>query len=126
MHTVVIAKETFFSLADDVDFGCRESNQVRKPAMPLASMKDLLGAARSGGYALCYCESWNLESFQAVVEAAEQTRSPIIAGFNGGFLKHASRAKPERLAYYAALGSALKASSAPAAYILNETDDLTQ
>src|SRR3974390_1880967 len=126
MHTVVIAKETFFSLADDVDFGCRESNQVRKPAMPLASMKDLLGAAQAGGYAVCYCESWNLESFQAVVEAAEEMGSPIIAGFNGGFLRHRSRLKPEKLIYYAAIRSALQESSAPIAFLLNETDDFEQ
>ena len=64
--------------------------------MPLAPLRDLLAAARTAGYALCYCESWNLESFQAVVEAAEELQSPVIAGFNGGFLKHASRRKPER------------------------------
>ena len=39
--------------------------------MPLASMQALLVAARAGGYAICYCESWNLESFQAVVAAAD-------------------------------------------------------
>jgi fructose-bisphosphate aldolase, class II len=94
--------------------------------MPLASMKDLLAAARAEGYALCYCESWNLESFQAVVEAAEDRQSPIIAGFNGGFLKHRTRPKPERLSYYAGLRRALVESSAPVAFILNETDDLAQ
>jgi ketose-bisphosphate aldolase len=94
--------------------------------MALAAMNDLLGAARAGGYAVCYCESWSLESFQAVVEAAEEMRSPIIAGFNGGFLRHVSRPKPERLSYYAGLRVALEESSAPAAFILNETDDLAQ
>ena len=39
-----------------------------------------------GGYAVGYFESWNIESLQGVIDAAEQTRSPIIAGFNGGFL----------------------------------------
>ena len=34
--------------------------------MPLASLKQLLADAESGGYAVCYCESWNLESLQAV------------------------------------------------------------
>jgi len=94
--------------------------------MPLASMTDLLAAARSGGYALCYCESWNLESLQAVVEAAEQLGSPTIAGFNGGFLRHSSRSKPERLAFYGALSRALEASAVPVAFLLNETDDLAQ
>ncbi|HXP63618.1 MAG TPA: class II fructose-bisphosphate aldolase [Dongiaceae bacterium] len=94
--------------------------------MPLVSMSGLLADARAGGYALCYCESWNLESLQAVVEGAEAMRSPIIAGFNGGFLRHASRARPERLAYYGALSAALAASAVPTAFLLNETDDLAQ
>src|SRR5690242_1662201 len=94
--------------------------------MALVSMADLLGAARAGGYAVCYCESWNLESFQAVIETAEEVHSPIIAGFNGGFLGHASRSKPERLSYYAGLRLALEQSSTPVAFILNETDDFAQ
>jgi fructose-bisphosphate aldolase, class II len=89
-------------------------------------MNEMLAQARAGGYAVCYCESWNLESLQAVVEAAEEMASPIIAGFNGGFLRHASRAKPERLAYYAALATALQESPVPVAFILNETDDVAQ
>jgi ketose-bisphosphate aldolase len=89
-------------------------------------MSDLLGEAQAGGYAVCYCESWNLESFQAVVEAAEEMGSPIIAGFNGGFLRHRSRLKPEKLIYYAAIRSALQESSAPIAFLLNETDDFEQ
>ena len=34
-------------------------------------MKEMLEDARRRGYAACYCEAWNLESLQAVVEAAE-------------------------------------------------------
>ena len=94
--------------------------------MPLVSMNSLLAAAKSEGYAVCYCESWNLESFQAVLEAAEEFGAPIITGFNGGFLKHSGRTKPDRLAYYAGLRVALEHSSIPAAFILNETDDLAQ
>ncbi len=94
--------------------------------MPLVSMSGLLADARAGGYAVCYCESWNLESLQAVVEGAEAMSSPVIAGFNGGFLRHPSRARPERLAYYGALSAALAASAVPTAFILNETDDLAQ
>src|ERR1039458_9478393 len=86
-------------------------------AMPLVSMIGLLADARAGGYALCYCESWNLESLQAVVEGPEAMSSPIIAGFNGGFLRHPSRTRPERLAYYGALSAALAASAVPTAFI---------
>lgn len=94
--------------------------------MPLVSMVELLAAARRGGYAICYCESWSLESFQAVVESAEELRSPIIVGFNGGFLMHPSRPKPENLAFYAGLAFALHKAAVPAAFILNETDSLEQ
>jgi len=67
-----------------------------------------------------------MESLQAVIEAAEELRSPIIAGFNGGFLMHAQRAKPASLAYYAGHVLALYRTSAPVAFLLNETDSLSQ
>ena len=94
--------------------------------MPLHSMTGLLLDARRRNYAVCYCESWNIESFEGVLEAAEETDSPIIAGFNGGFLMHPQRIKPANLALYAGLGQALSAVSVPVAFLLNETDDLAQ
>ena len=94
--------------------------------MPLESMTELLLDARRRNYAVCYCESWNVESFEGVLEAAEETDSPIIAGFNGGFLMHPDRTRPENLALYAGLGQALAAVTVPAAFLLNETDDLAQ
>jgi ketose-bisphosphate aldolase len=94
--------------------------------MPLVSMVQLLADARRDGYAVCYCESWNLESLQAVLEAAEEVQSPIIAGFNGGFLMHPSRRRPENLAFYAGMGLAVRQSSVPVAFLLNETDGLSQ
>ena len=89
-------------------------------------MTRLLADATAGGYAVCYCESWNLESLQAVVEAAEEVRSPIIAGFSGGFLMHPGRSKPANLAYYAGMALALRKASVPVAFLLNETDSLSQ
>ena len=94
--------------------------------MPLVSMSRLLADAASGGYAVCYCEAWNLESLRAVVQAAEVTHSPIIAGFNGGFLMHPGRAMPEKLAYYAGVGMALHKATVPVAFLLNETDSIGQ
>jgi ketose-bisphosphate aldolase len=94
--------------------------------MPLVSMNELLAGAKAGDYAVCYCESWNLESLQAVLEAAEELKSPIVAGFNGGFLVHPERARPERLVFYSSLVAAVKAASVPVAFLLNETDDLAQ
>ncbi len=95
-------------------------------SMPLVPMSQLLADAARGGYAICYCEAWSLESFQAVVEAAEELRSPVIAGFNGGFLMRSSGARPSNLAYYAGLGLALRCAAVPTAFILNETDNLEQ
>src|SRR5271169_4538235 len=94
--------------------------------MALVSMVKLLDDARLNHYAVCYCESWNLESFVAVAEAAEELGAPIITGFNGGFLSHPKRSKPEDLAYYAGIGLPLAHSRVRAAFLLNETDDLGQ
>jgi ketose-bisphosphate aldolase len=89
-------------------------------------MAKLLADAKRDGYAVCYCESWSLESFQAVVEAAEEEDSPIIAGFNGGFLMHSGRKHSENLAYYAGLGLTLENARVPAALILNESASFAQ
>ncbi len=94
--------------------------------MSLVPMTRLLSDALRGGYAVCYCESWNLESLAGVLDAAEEARSPVIVGFNGGFLAHPQRAKPENVAYYAGMGLVLAEAAAPAAFLLNETDDFCQ
>jgi len=94
--------------------------------MPVIPLTEMLEQARRGKYAVCYCESWNLESLQAVVESAEECRAPVIAGFNGGFLRHRSRRKPERLAYYSAFRSALEPAQVPVVFLLNESDSLAQ
>ncbi len=77
--------------------------------------------AENGGYAVGYFESWNLESLQAVIEAAEELRSPVIVGFSGMHLPDARRAVNERLELYAAMGlAACKTSSVATAMIFNE------
>ena len=77
--------------------------------------------AENGGYAVGYFESWNLESLQAVIEAAEELRSPAIVGFSGMHLPDARRAVNERLELYAAMGlAACKTSSVATAMIFNE------
>jgi ketose-bisphosphate aldolase len=89
--------------------------------MPLESIARLLAGCRGGGYAVGYFESWNLESLQGVLDAAEQTRSPVIVGFNGEFLSRPDRLTAERLMVYAALGRAAAASaSVPCGLIFNE------
>jgi len=94
--------------------------------MPIASLHDILRKAREGSYGVPYCESWNLESAQAVLEAAEKVRSPVIVGFNGGFLQHPSRRQPENLAWYAGVHLALESASVPAALLLNESTSVDQ
>jgi fructose/tagatose bisphosphate aldolase len=82
---------------------------------------ELIQRARDGGYAVGYFESWNLESLQGVIDAAEETRSPVLIGFNGEFLSHAGRRAPERLNWYAALGrAAAESSRALCGMIFNE------
>ncbi len=94
--------------------------------MPLVSFQDLFAGARSGGYALGYFEAWNLESLQAVVQAAEEEQAPVIVGFNGGFLRHRDRAAPEDLSYYSSFRLALERASVPVGFLLNESDDIGQ
>ena len=77
--------------------------------------------ARKGQYALGYFESWNLESLQGVIDAAEETSSPIIVGFNGEFLSSPNRTVVENLSWYAALGrAAAEATRVPCGLIFNE------
>jgi len=75
-------------------------------------------------YAVGYFESWNIESLQAVLDAAEQSRSPVINGFNGEFLSRPDRLAHERLVLYGALGrAAAESSSVPCGFIFNECPD---
>jgi ketose-bisphosphate aldolase len=81
-------------------------------------------AARSGSYAVGYFESWNLESLQGVIDAAEATKSPVIIGFNGEFLSNPKRLIAERLDWYSALGrAAANIIQVPFGYIFNECPD---
>jgi len=89
--------------------------------MALKPISELVQHAREHGYALGYFESWNLESLQGVLDAAEATRSPIIIGFNGEFLSHPDRKLSERLQCYAELGKAAAAgATVPCGLIFNE------
>ena len=92
--------------------------------MPLVAMSELLKNALKNGYAVGYFEAWNLESLLAVKDAAERTDSPVIIGFNGGFLDRKHRRVKENVHHYGSLGrSVAEHSPIPMALILNETDD---
>lgn len=89
--------------------------------MPTQPIPEMMDAARAGGYAVGYFESWNIESLQGVLDAAEQTRSPIIIGVNGDFLSRADRLACERLAIYGGLlRTAADSSSVSCGVIFNE------
>jgi fructose-bisphosphate aldolase class II len=89
--------------------------------MPLVPMSRLLRHARARHYAVGYFEAWNLESILAVKDAAEEADSPVILGFNGGFLEDARRSVEENLYHYGALGRAIAGEArVPASLILNE------
>lgn len=49
--------------------------------MALVPLPKLLADARAGGYAVGYFEAWDLASLEAVVEAAEAERAPVVLGF---------------------------------------------
>ncbi|NHN33452.1 class II fructose-bisphosphate aldolase [Paenibacillus agricola] len=56
--------------------------------MPLVSSTSMLQAARSGGYGVGAFNVHTLEMLQAVVEAAEETGSPLILQSTVGTVKH--------------------------------------
>jgi len=90
--------------------------------MPLVPFSQLMADAQRQGYAVGYFESWNLESLQGVIDAAEAAASPVIVGFSGVNLPDPRRLSEERLEWYAALGKAACESTwAPAALLFNES-----
>ncbi len=92
--------------------------------MSLRPALELIARAKEGGYAVGYFESWNLESLQGTIDAAEETRSPILIGVNGEFMSRAGRRTEERLRWWAALGCAAAESAAvPCGLIFNECSD---
>jgi ketose-bisphosphate aldolase len=92
--------------------------------MPLKPISELVRHARQHRYALGYFESWNLESLQGVLDAAEATQSPVIIGFNGEFLSRPDRLLFERLRCYAELGkAAANGATVPCGLIFNECPD---
>ena len=89
--------------------------------MPLEPVTELLADARRHRYALGYFESWDLASLEGVIDAAEQSRAPVIVGFNGEFLSRPDRALPARLEWYGALGrAAAESARVPCALMFNE------
>ena len=92
--------------------------------MALVPFNELMREAEKGHYAVGYFESWNLESLQAVADAAESMRSPVILGFSGIYLPHPARTRRENLKVYAALGlETCRSLSVPSCLLFNESPD---
>lgn len=84
-------------------------------------MSSMLKHARENNYAVGYFEAFNLESLLAVVDAGEKMKSPVIIGFQGGFLGNPKRMIPEKLTHYGALCAAVaKDAAVPVSTLLNE------
>lgn len=92
--------------------------------MPLTPLRELLGAALRGGYAVGYFESWDQYSLEAVLESAEELHSPVVLGFGGSMMNQGwfNKGGLKRLG---ALGrAAAEDSRVPVAYLLNEVETL--
>lgn len=90
--------------------------------MVLVPMNDLLNNAKKNGYAVGYFESWNLESTQAVIDAAVETQSPVITGFGGYY-----GVSLDSIKFYAAIGkAAANKVDAPVSLLFNEAKSLDQ
>src|ERR1035437_5956501 len=89
--------------------------------MSLRPAIELITRAKAGGYAVGYFESWNLESLQGVIDAAEETRSPMLIGFNGEFMSREGRRAKGCLRWYAARGlAAAESACVPCGLVFNE------
>ena len=92
--------------------------------MPIVTFKELMTEAERGQYAVGYFESWNLESLQAVANAAEAMRSPVILGFSGIYFARPSSQRKEPLSVYSTLGTEMcRQLSVPACLLFNECPD---
>ena len=92
--------------------------------MPLAPLTGLLADGVAGGYAVGYFEAWDGTSLDAVLDAAEAERAPVILGF-GFLLADPSELAADRIETLARLGSAAAArATVPVSLLLNEVHAL--
>ncbi len=92
----------------------------------MVRMRDMLKAAVAGGYAVGYFEAWDQYSFEAVLEAAEEARSPVILGF-GGVMMNQEWFDAGGLEALAVMGeSILQGAGVPVSFLLNEVQTFDQ
>jgi fructose/tagatose bisphosphate aldolase len=88
--------------------------------MALVALSRMLADASANGYAVGYFEAWDGYSLEAVAEAAEAERAPVVLGFGGMVMEQEwlDRCGIEPLgAYGRVVAERLRV---PAAFILNE------
>jgi len=94
--------------------------------MALVPMQALLADARAGAYAVGYFEAWDRYSLEAVVEAAEEERAPVVLGF-GCLLVDQGWLDDGGVESLGCLGRAVaERTRVPACFLLNETHTLDQ
>ena len=94
--------------------------------MGLVPMSKLLADALAGGYAVGYFEAWDASSLEAVLEAAEAERSPVVLGF-GCLLVDQGWLDGGGIEALGSVGRPLaERANVPACLLLNETHTLEQ
>ncbi len=94
--------------------------------MPLVPLTRLLAEARTGGYAVGYFEAWDSYSLEAVVEAAEAERAPVVLGF-GCLLVDRAWLDGGGIEALGSLGRRVaERARVPTCFLLNETHTLEQ
>lgn len=97
--------------------------------MSIVPMRDMLADAMRNMYAVGYFEAWDQYSLEAVVEAAQESKSPVIIGF-GGVMMNQEWFTRGGLAELGAMGRVVaENATVPVAYLLNEVlsfDHITQ
>ncbi len=92
--------------------------------MALVKLSELLRKAQSDGYAIGYFEAWDTYSMEAVVEAAQEERAPVVIGFGGLTMNQdwLSRFAIKPLGAYGRVMA--EETNVPTALILNEVKKL--
>lgn len=85
--------------------------------MPLVTGNVILKHAQENGYAVCAFNVENMEMVQAVIEAAEEKKSPVIIQTSANTVKYASMTM-----FYAMVHTAAKNSPVPVALHLDHGD----
>lgn len=92
--------------------------------MALVPLSQLLHHAQSHHYAVGYFEAWDMYSFEAVLEAAEEEKSPVVLGFGGTMMNQSWLAR-FGIAPLGAFGYKIaQTAQVPVAFILNEVLEL--